>query len=166
MDVSSLPEPYWQGPVSASLLGFTSRAMRRRMGLDPYLVSALIRQESEFNPSAVSHSNALGLMQLLPRTGKGEAKKAGLSRYTRIPCSTPDSTLSWARTTSARWWITSAARSNTPSLPITRAIIVWKSGAAVRQLSRYRRIRRVHSLHRNPRIVQAIVRNAEVYKRV
>lgn len=37
-------------------------------GVDGYLVVALIRQESLFDPVAVSHANALGLMQLLPRT--------------------------------------------------------------------------------------------------
>jgi soluble lytic murein transglycosylase len=43
--------------------------------LDPNLVASLIRQESEFNPGAVSHANAYGLMQLLPTVGKGEAKE-------------------------------------------------------------------------------------------
>ncbi len=36
--------------------------------LDPYLVQALMRQESYFNPMAVSSSRAMGLMQLLPST--------------------------------------------------------------------------------------------------
>lgn len=49
--------------------------------LDPYLVAALIRQESEFNPAAVSHANAFGLMQLLPSVGKTEAKKIKLKGY-------------------------------------------------------------------------------------
>ena len=39
--------------------------------LDPFLVASLIRQESEFNPNAVSHANAVGLMQLLPKVGQG-----------------------------------------------------------------------------------------------
>jgi len=37
-------------------------------GLDPYLVLALIRQESLFDPEAVSPAQAYGLMQLLPKT--------------------------------------------------------------------------------------------------
>ena len=37
-------------------------------GLDPYLVLALIRQESLFDPQAVSRARAYGLMQLLPST--------------------------------------------------------------------------------------------------
>ncbi|MBC6416750.1 MAG: lytic transglycosylase domain-containing protein [Rhodospirillales bacterium] len=42
------------------------------------LVLALIRQESEFNERAVSHADALGLMQLLPSTARGVAKRLGL----------------------------------------------------------------------------------------
>ena len=45
------------------------------MGATGDPVASLIRQESEFNPNAVSNKNALGLMQLLPRVGKGVAKQ-------------------------------------------------------------------------------------------
>ena len=50
-------------------------------GLDPYLVASLIRQESEFNPGAVSRMNAYGLMQLLPSVGKSIARKHGIKRF-------------------------------------------------------------------------------------
>ncbi len=46
------------------------------------LVLALIRQESEFNDQAVSHADALGLMQLLPSTARDVAKRSGLG-YSR-----------------------------------------------------------------------------------
>ncbi len=64
------PRPYWSQLESDS----------RANGLDPHLVAALIRQESEFNPLAVSRMNAYGLMQLLPSVGKSLAKKDGF-RY-------------------------------------------------------------------------------------
>ena len=46
--------------------------------LDPYSVAALIRQETEFNPSAHSHANAYGLMQLVPATGRQMAREQGI----------------------------------------------------------------------------------------
>lgn len=45
--------------------------------LDPYLMAGLIRQESEFNPEAVSPARAYGLTQILPATGR---RLLGVSR--------------------------------------------------------------------------------------
>jgi soluble lytic murein transglycosylase len=66
------PRPYWSDITSSS----------QRNGVDPYLVASLIRQESEFNPGAVSYANAYGLMQLLPSTAKVLAKKQGVKGFT------------------------------------------------------------------------------------
>jgi soluble lytic murein transglycosylase len=49
--------------------------------VDPYLVLAVIREESRFNAKAVSRSKARGLMQIMSRTGKGIAKKLDLDGY-------------------------------------------------------------------------------------
>ena len=43
--------------------------------IEPALVMAISRQESEFNPQARSHANAMGMMQLLPSTAKAVARK-------------------------------------------------------------------------------------------
>jgi hypothetical protein len=48
------------------------------MGWTLILVASLIRQESEFNPTAISHANAYGLMQLLPSVGKQMAREEGM----------------------------------------------------------------------------------------
>ena len=65
------PQPYW-GDIMADAA---------KNGLDPYLVASLIRQESEFNAGAVSPAHAYGLMQLLPGTGKDNAKKEGMRGF-------------------------------------------------------------------------------------
>lgn len=42
----------------------------QHQGLDPSWLMAIARQESAFNPTARSHAGALGLMQLMPDTGR------------------------------------------------------------------------------------------------
>lgn len=54
-------------------------AAAARNNLNPYLVLALIHQESLFNPNARSVSDARGLMQLLPTTAEHWAPNAGLA---------------------------------------------------------------------------------------
>jgi soluble lytic murein transglycosylase len=49
--------------------------------VDPYLVAGLIRQESEFNPEAVSRARALGLTQLMPATGSMVARQTGMPGF-------------------------------------------------------------------------------------
>jgi soluble lytic murein transglycosylase len=63
------PRAYWDLFSSAST----------RLALDPYLVLALSRQESLFNPNATSGSNARGLMQLIPSTARKMASQQGMN---------------------------------------------------------------------------------------
>ncbi len=56
----------------------TIKAQASANGIDPYVIAGLIRQESVFNPKALSRANARGMMQLLLSTGRLVAKSAGL----------------------------------------------------------------------------------------
>ena len=57
--------------------------------LDPYLVAGLIRQESEFNPRARSRAGAMGLMQIMPATGRGLARRLGIPSFSTGQLYTP-----------------------------------------------------------------------------
>ena len=48
-------------------------------GVPPALILALVRQESEFDPAAVSGADARGLLQLLPSTAKDVARRYGVA---------------------------------------------------------------------------------------
>lgn len=52
--------------------------LMRQPQVERSLMLALSRQESEMNPNAISHANARGLMQFIPRTASAEARKQGL----------------------------------------------------------------------------------------
>ena len=88
LDIPDLPRKYWQALFPKAYWSDLKRSAAAN-GLDPYLVASLIRQESEFNPNAVSRANAVGLMQLLPKTGKAVAKQVKMKRYTASQLYTP-----------------------------------------------------------------------------
>jgi soluble lytic murein transglycosylase len=50
----------------------------QEFGVDPFLIWAIIHVESKFNPQAVSRSDARGLMQFIPSTGRWVAKKLNI----------------------------------------------------------------------------------------
>lgn len=74
---SELPLSAWKAlyplPYEISL-----RRESNKNQLDPMVVAGLIRQESTFQADIVSHANAFGLMQLLPKTARILAKQKRL----------------------------------------------------------------------------------------
>ena len=62
-------------------------------GLDPYLVAALIAQESTFDPEARSVANAWGLMQIVPSTGRRLARTLGIRRFTTSMLTNPETNI-------------------------------------------------------------------------
>lgn len=71
---------YWQGlypfPFEETILKWSQQRQ-----LNPLLVTSLIRQESRFEPEIRSSAGALGLMQVMPATGKSAAKNIKLANY-------------------------------------------------------------------------------------
>ncbi|MFZ3342325.1 MAG: transglycosylase SLT domain-containing protein [Terriglobales bacterium] len=88
VDIPDLPRPYWEA-LFPRAYWTDLRKYSLANGLDPFLVASLIRQESEFNAGAISHANAVGLMQLLPKTGKTVAKQVKLKGYRAPQLYTP-----------------------------------------------------------------------------
>ena len=67
-----------ENPSRVQLLNMISK-ISKKYGVDEKLVQAVIKQESGFNPKAVSHCGAQGLMQLMPATAKGLGVKDPLN---------------------------------------------------------------------------------------
>ncbi len=80
MNLEDAPPAFWQLlfplPYEKDLV-----SNAKQQNLDPYMVAALIRQESEFDPQALSAKHAYGLTQVEPATGRSLAKRAGIKRF-------------------------------------------------------------------------------------
>jgi soluble lytic murein transglycosylase len=86
--VSDVPVAAWKAllplPYEAAL-----RREAAKNDFDPMFAAGLIRQESTFQADAVSPKNAIGLMQVLPKTGKLLARQLKV-RYTKDKLFEPD----------------------------------------------------------------------------
>jgi soluble lytic murein transglycosylase len=77
-DDPALPKAFWE-----MLYPFGWRddvtAAAKQTGLDPFLVAAVVREESSYYPRAVSRTGARGLMQLQPSTARPMAQHRGMA---------------------------------------------------------------------------------------
>jgi len=81
LPMTGAPRQFWELLFP---LPYKSDLVKAAQGndLDPFLVAGLIRQESEFNPRALSPAKAYGLTQVRPVTGRQFARQAGVQRFT------------------------------------------------------------------------------------
>ena len=142
-------------------------ALRReaaRNNFDPMLAAGLIRQESTFQADAVSHANAIGLMQVLPKTGKILARQLKV-KYTKDKLFQPDYNLQLGmvyiaellRATGAPEYAAAAYNAGEDR------IALWKSERNYEEIPEL-----VESIPftETREYVQVVLRNAEVYRAV
>ena len=163
--VDKAPKQFWQMLFPMPYQGVLVSSARR-FGLDPYMVAALIRQESEFNPVAHSYANAYGLTQIVPATGRMLARQQG------IPWSSPD--LLYQPATNLRlgtfymrallnqWsgrWEETLASYNAGASRVKE----WLSWASYREPAEF-----VESIPitQTREYVQSVIRNAAVYREI
>ena len=88
LPLTGAPRKFWELlfplPYKSDLLRNASAR-----DLDPYLLAGLIRQESEFNPGAISRARAYGLTQVRPGTGRQFARRAGVHPFSTRLLSQP-----------------------------------------------------------------------------
>ncbi len=74
------PLDYW--PLLESLA--------KARGIDPYLIAALAAQESTFDAGIRSSAGAIGLMQIMPATGRGFARRMGITPFSTARLTEPE----------------------------------------------------------------------------
>jgi len=138
----------------------------RQNNLDPYLVAGLIRQESEFNPQALSRAQAHGLTQVMPSTGKQLARKVGVRRFSTKMLFQPSTNLRlgtyYLHTLLDQWegkWPETLASYNAGKSRVTE----WLTWSTYRDPDEF-----IESIpfSETRQYVQAVLRNAEIYRQL
>jgi soluble lytic murein transglycosylase len=78
---TGVPSTFWELAYPQGLLPVIQTVAEH--GVDPHLVAAIIREESTYNPEAVSPAGALGLMQVMLQTGEMIANRLGAEPFNR-----------------------------------------------------------------------------------
>jgi soluble lytic murein transglycosylase len=163
MDIPELPKSYWRILFPRPYWSDLTRCASTN-GLDPYLVASLIRQESEFNPEAVSRADAYGLMQLLPKVGKGLAKELRIRHFSTDDLTKPTLNLQLG-TRYFKEMVDEFGGQVEYALAAYNAgtdrVRDWKSNGSYRDIAEF-----VESIPftETREYVQAIMRNANIYR--
>ncbi|MEZ5352020.1 MAG: transglycosylase SLT domain-containing protein [Bryobacteraceae bacterium] len=134
--------------------------------IDPFIVAGLIRQESEFDPEAVSRARAIGLTQIMPATGRDLSRRLGIRKFTNAMLTKPEFNLRLGTyylkkilDSQDGLWVRTLAGYNAGPTRANR----WKTWASFREPSEF--IETIpFSETRN--YVQSVLRNADVYRRL
>lgn len=132
--------------------------------IDPMLVAGLIRQETIFQHDAVSHAGAVGLMQVLPKTGRQLARKEKV-RYARARLLEPEYNLRlgtvYFRDLLKLMGSTEAALASYNAGE--DRVVVWKAERAFDEPAEF-----IESMPftETRDYVQVVLRNAEIYRRL
>jgi soluble lytic murein transglycosylase len=160
---SEVPVNVWKTlyplPYETSL-----RREAARNNFDPMIAAGLIRQESTFQADAVSHANAIGLMQVLPKTGKRLAKQLNV-RYVKTKLFDPEYNLELGmlyiadlqRATGAPEYALAAFNAGEDRIAAWRAERNYEEIAELVESIPFTETRDY---------VQIVLRNAEVYRRI
>jgi soluble lytic murein transglycosylase-like protein len=96
-------------------------AAAARHGLDPNLLFAVMRVESIYNPRIVSYAGAIGLLQIMPRTGRLIAHSMGREDFTVDELLDPETNVELAA-----WYLASLIERFDGRLPL--AIAAYNGG--------------------------------------
>lgn len=96
-------------------------AAATRHGLDPNLLFAVMRVESIYNPRIVSYAGAIGLLQIMPRTGRLIAHSMGREDFTVDDLLDPETNVELAA-----WYLASLIERFDGRLPL--AIAAYNGG--------------------------------------
>jgi soluble lytic murein transglycosylase len=82
----------WQYPIEGNPRPFKDITVRNcdEFGLDPLLLTALMREESSFQTDVQSFAHAVGLTQIIASTGRHIAKQLGVSRFSMKDLTNPE----------------------------------------------------------------------------
>jgi len=164
-EITDLPRPFWEALFPRLYWSDIQRYSAENQ-LDPFLVAALIRQESEFHAGAVSRARALGLMQILPATGRKLARQMKLRHFSANMLFDPTVNVQMG-TRYFRGLLDSLEGTPQYALAAYNAgpdrVAEWRANGQYRDVNEF-----VESIPftETREYVQAVMRNATVYRRL
>jgi soluble lytic murein transglycosylase len=165
MPLDQAPAQFWQlafpFPYRAAVQQYSVA-----QNLDPFLVAALIRQESEWDPRVISHANAYGLMQLVPKTGRQLARHFGIKRLSPQQLLIPTRNIQLG---TLYFHDLLASAGGQPELALASynagpsRLNLWRGWGPFREPAEFIEI---VPFHETREYIQLVLRNADLYRRL